>query len=196
LELSGDGASPDAGIADDARLIRLQVERCSQILRQMGGRSAEPAGEMPTLVSLQEICAQVKDDLRGGEAALVQTEAEPDATAFLPVGAARQALSALVKNALESSAPGQRVTFAAQAEPGVIRFIVEDAGCGMSPETLNRIAQPFFTTKGTGGGLGLGTFLARLFAERMKGSLAFDSEVGVGTKAILELPRTDHDGKG
>jgi two-component system sensor histidine kinase RegB len=196
LELIGNGASGSASIADDARLIRSQVERCSQILRQMGGRSAEPAGEMPALVSLQEICAQVKSDLPGAQSALVQTEAEPDATAFLPVGAARQALSALVKNALESSAPGQRVTLAAQAEPGATRFIVEDTGCGMSPETLNRIAEPFFTTKGTGGGLGLGTFLARLFAERMKGSLAFESNVGVGTKAILELPRIDHDGKG
>jgi two-component system sensor histidine kinase RegB len=196
LEMNGNGASGSESIADDARLIRSQVERCSQILRQMGGRSAEPAGEMPALVSLQEVCAQVKSDLPGAQSALVQTEAEPDATALLPVGAARQALSALVKNALESSAPGQRVTLAAQAAPGVIRFIVEDAGCGMNPETLNRIAQPFFTTKGTGSGLGLGTFLARLFAERMKGSLAFESEVGVGTRTTLELPRIDHDGKG
>jgi signal transduction histidine kinase len=66
----------------------------------------------------------------------------------------------------------------------------------MRAETLNHIAEPFYTTKGTGGGLGLGTFLARLFAEWLNGSLVFESEVGVGTKAILELPLTHHDGKG
>ena len=195
LELSGNGASTDGGITDDARLIRSQVERCSQILRQMGGRGAEPAGEMPALISLKEICAQVKSQLPSEKSGLVQIEVERDETAFLPVGAARQALLALVKNALDSSAPAQSVTLVAQAEPGTIQFIVQDAGCGMSPETLNRIAEPFFTTKGTGGGLGLGTFLARLFAERLNGSLTFESDLGAGTKAILELPRIDHDGK-
>ena len=196
LELNGNGSSGNANIADDARLIRSQVERCSQILRQMGGRSTEPAGEMPALVSLQDICAQVKSALPREKSNRVHIEVGQDVTAFLPVGAARQALSALVKNALESSPPGQRVTLTAQSEPGKIRFTVQDAGCGMSPETLNRIAEPFYTTKGTGGGLGLGTFLARLFAERLNGSLSFESEVGIGTKAILELPLIRHDGKG
>ena len=196
LELSGNGSGPGANPAEDARLIRSQVERCSQILRQMGGRSAEPAGEMPVVVSLQEICSQVKTDLPGAISELVRTEVEPDVTCFLPAGAARQALLALVKNALDASPPGRSVTLIAQSEPGSIRFIVQDAGCGMSPETLNRVAEPFFTTKGTGEGLGLGTFLARLFAERMNGSLAFESELGIGTRAILELPRTYYDGKG
>jgi two-component system sensor histidine kinase RegB len=58
----------------------------------------------------------------------------------------------------------------------------------MSPETLNRIAEPFFTTKAPGRGMGLGTFLARSFAERLGGSLVFESEVGKGTRALLELP--------
>jgi two-component system sensor histidine kinase RegB len=162
----------------------------------MGGRGAEPAGEMPARVSLQEICNQVRSDLAGGKSEFVRIEVESGATTFLPAGAVRQALLALVKNALDASAPGRIVTLTAQSEPGNIRFIVQDSGCGMSPETLNRIAEPFFTTKGTGEGLGLGTFLARLFAERMNGSLAFESELGIGTKAILELPRTHYDGKG
>jgi two-component system sensor histidine kinase RegB len=196
LELNGNGSSGAANIADDARLIRSQVERCSEILRQMGGRSAEPAGEMPAPVTLKEICAQVKSDLSCEQRDQVDTEVAQDVTALLPMVAARQALSALVKNALESSAPGQHVTLAAQPKLDGVRFTVQDAGCGMSAETLNHIAEPFYTTKGAGGGLGLGTFLARLFAERLNGSLAFDSEVGIGTKAILELPIIRHDGKG
>jgi two-component system sensor histidine kinase RegB len=103
---------------------------------------------------------------------------------------------ALVKNALESSLPAKHVTLAVESELGKIRFTVQDRGCGMSAESLNHISEPFYTTKGTGGGLGLGTFLARLFAERLNGSLVFESEMGIGTKAILELPLTYHDGKG
>ncbi len=196
LERGGNGSGGSEHVGDDARLIRAQVERCSQILRQMGGSSAEPGGEMPSLISLREICNEVKGGLPGEKSPLVRTEVDEDATAFLPVGAARQALTALVKNALDSSPPGQLVSLVAQAGPETIRFTVQDSGCGMSPEILNRIAEPFYTTKGTGGGLGLGTFLARMFAERMNGSLAFESELGAGTKAILELPRTQNDGKG
>lgn len=111
-----------------------------------------------------------------------------DARAVLPASAARQALLALVKNALESSTDGQRGTLAAQCAAGKICFTVQDTGCGMAPETLSRISEPFYTTKGPRRGLGLGTFIARLFAERLHGSLVFESEVGAGTRAILELP--------
>jgi signal transduction histidine kinase len=41
--------------------------------------------------------------------------------------------------------------------------------------------------------MGLGTFLVRVFAENLKGNLAFESEVDAGTKAVLELPLITHD---
>jgi two-component system, sensor histidine kinase RegB len=196
LEMKGNGSGPDINIADDARLIRSEVDRCSQILRQMGGRSAEPAGEMPVLIALKEICLQVKRDLPAERSELLVTDTAADTVALLPPTATRQALSSLVKNALESSPPGMSVTLSAQSNSEKISFTVQDTGCGMGPETLNRIAEPFFTTKSPGHGLGLGTFLVRLFAERLNGNLAFESELGSGTRAILELPLIHHDGKG
>jgi len=108
--------------------------------------------------------------------------------AALPPEAAKMALTALVRNALEASGEGQPVVVGAQRTGAGVRFAVVDQGCGMSPETLNRIAEPFFTTKEPGRGMGLGTFLARSFAERLGGSLVFESEVGKGTRALLELP--------
>ena len=56
----------------------------------------------------------------------------------------------------------------------------------MSPDTLRRVGEPFFTTKDAGKGFGLGLFLARVFAERCGGSLALRSDRG--TTAILTLP--------
>jgi two-component system sensor histidine kinase RegB len=58
----------------------------------------------------------------------------------------------------------------------------------MSPETLNWIAEPFFTTKAPGSGMGLGTYLVRVFAEQLGGRLVFESEPAKGTKALLQLP--------
>ena len=130
----------------------------------------------------------MKDGLASGKANLIDIQVAEDAITVLPANATRQALLALVKNALESSANGKRVTLAAQCAQGRVAFTVQDAGSGMAPETLRRISEPFFTTKGTGRGLGLGTFLVRLFAERLNGSLTFESEAGAGTTALLELP--------
>ena len=56
----------------------------------------------------------------------------------------------------------------------------------MAPEVLQRAGEPFFTTKEAGRGLGLGLFLARVFAERTGGSLTLQS--ADGTTATLELP--------
>jgi len=196
LELYGNQMGKDASVTDDARLIRSEVERCSQILRQMSGRGGEPAGEFPTAIGLKELCTQVKDGVANGKTNLIDIQVAEDATTVLPASAARQALLALVKNALESSTNGKPVTLAAQCAGGKISFIVQDAGSGMTPEILRRVSEPFFTTKGTGRGLGLGTFLVRVFAERLNGGLTFESEAGAGTTAFLDLPLLHHDGKG
>jgi two-component system sensor histidine kinase RegB len=80
------------------------------------------------------------------------------------------------------------VWLSAECGGGKLRFTVQDFGCGMPRETLGRVAEPFFTTKPPGRGMGLGTFLVRAYAESLNGSLEFESDAGVGTKAILELP--------
>ena len=56
----------------------------------------------------------------------------------------------------------------------------------MPPEVLQRVGEPFFTTKEPGRGLGLGLFLARVFAERFGGALSLHSKDG--TTASIELP--------
>jgi two-component system sensor histidine kinase RegB len=56
----------------------------------------------------------------------------------------------------------------------------------MTPEVLARAGEPFFTTRSAGRGLGLGLFLARVFAERSGGTLTIAS--GAGTTVTLDLP--------
>jgi two-component system sensor histidine kinase RegB len=179
--------SADAQVASDARLIRAEVERCGRILQQMSARGAEPLGESPAALEVGELLESVI----GGfpEAARGRLAIEGGGfSAALPREATKMALTALVSNALEASGERQPVVVGAQRTGAGVRFAVVDQGCGMSPETLNRIAEPFFTTKAPGRGMGLGTFLARSFAERLGGSLVFESEVGKGTRALLELP--------
>ena len=64
-----------------------------------------------------------------------------------------------------------------------------DTGSGIAPETIGRVFEPFFSTKGERGGTGLGLSMVRWFAEHSGGVAAIESVVGQGTKVTLLLPR-------
>lgn len=65
---------------------------------------------------------------------------------------------------------------------------VEDNGTGMSPETLRRVGEPYFTTRPERGGRGLSVFVARGIVETLGGTLEYQSVSGKGTLATVSLP--------
>lgn len=69
-----------------------------------------------------------------------------------------------------------------------VRISVSDTGCGMDKETLDKVTEPFFTTKGVGKGTGLGLSMAYGFARQSGGDLRIYSEPGHGTTVNLYLP--------
>ena len=69
-----------------------------------------------------------------------------------------------------------------------LRIEVEDQGEGMAPEVLARAGEPFFSTRGSGHGLGLGLFVARSLAEQLGGDLHLVSAPARGTRALLTVP--------
>jgi signal transduction histidine kinase len=93
-----------------------------------------------------------------------------------------QALLNLARNAAEAGA--RRITL--RAGDGYVE--VEDDGPGFPPDAAARAGEPFFTTKETGRGMGLGLFLTRSVLEHVGGSLRLDSAPGRGTHAELKIP--------
>jgi signal transduction histidine kinase len=57
-----------------------------------------------------------------------------------------------------------------------VRLVVDDEGCGMDENTINRAMEPFFTAKERGKGTGLGLSMAYGFAERSRGALKIESQ--------------------
>jgi len=107
----------------------------------------------------------------------------------------------LVLNARDAMPAGGTVEIAASVEEPVgssrqaghpeKRFVVvtvADTGSGMDAETLARAGEPFFTTKATNKGTGLGLATVRAFAEQAGGSLTIESVFGEGTTISLRLP--------
>jgi PAS domain S-box-containing protein len=75
-------------------------------------------------------------------------------------------------------------------EPGdYIRIIVRDTGTGIAPDVLEKVMDPFFTTKAVGKGSGLGLSMVYGFAKQSNGAFRIQSQVGEGTAAELLLPR-------
>jgi two-component system sensor histidine kinase RegB len=102
-----------------------------------------------------------------------------------------QVLSNLVTNGLHASRGREApVVVSCDVLSSVVRFTVQDRGHGIPRDQLDRVGEPFFTTKPPGQGMGLGLFLARAFADRHGGQLVVASEEGKGTRVTLELPRT------
>ena len=95
----------------------------------------------------------------------------------------------LVKNAFDATGDAPlNVKLEVSRDAETLRVSVRDQGPGVPPDILRHAGEPFFTTKEPGRGLGLGLFLARVFAERFGGTLRLRSDQG--TTAVLELPLT------
>ena len=73
---------------------------------------------------------------------------------------------------------------------GWMQIGVKDSGAGMTPEVLRRVKEPFFTTKGMGGGTGLGLSMVNAFARQSNGYLDIESQPNHGTLVTMCLPLT------
>jgi len=83
---------------------------------------------------------------------------------------------------------GGRLTVSLSADDGRARVSITDSGGGIDPEHVDKIFEPYFSTKETGTGLGLA--IAKKVAEAHDGSISVASRPGEGTTFTVELPTT------
>lgn len=100
----------------------------------------------------------------------------------------QQALVNLVENAIDAIEQQGTVHIGLKEEENDIIIEIQDTGCGIAHEDIDRIFSPFFTTKGPGKGMGLGMNITLQAIESIGGEMSLRSEKGVGTLIILRIP--------
>ncbi|NTV73551.1 MAG: histidine kinase, partial [Holophaga sp.] len=82
------------------------------------------------------------------------------------------------------------ITVSTRSREGLVEIRVRDTGTGIPPEAQARVFEPFFTTKGVGKGTGQGlTICYQNIVNLHGGKIFFETEPGVGTTFIIQLPR-------
>ncbi len=104
-----------------------------------------------------------------------------------------QVLVNLLSNAADASKPGDRVDLLARGGGDEAIIEVMDQGQGIPEEIQESIFEPFYTTKPTGQGTGLGLSLAYKIIEDHNGTLTIDSQPGFGTRVVVTLPLQENE---
>jgi two-component system sensor histidine kinase RegB len=186
--------SAGAGARDDVLLIKSQVERCRAILEQLAAEAGQAQGSGFGDLTWQAI---LEPSLQGFDRQRLAVQT-PDGEPLKLTGsltAISQALRNLLSNAFDASGPHGAVRLGVAQSSSELAFTVQDDGPGMADAVLARATEPFFTTKPSGQGMGLGLFLAQSVAEQMGGRLELSSRAGRGTCAKLVLPVTATNGR-
>jgi len=151
---------------------------------------ARPLAFTPQMVSVNELIAQVIDafqarpDCRQAEFVVKQAD---DITVELDPLLIKQALTNIIENAVNAYENKRGlVEIGAAFDSKSLNIEIEDSGCGIAEEDLDKIFMPFFSSRPSGTGLGLP--LARKIVDLHQGSLTVKSQLGKGTTFTISLP--------
>ena len=169
-----------------------EIFRCKKIIGALldFSRARRPEVKETDLNQLAEKAA----DLVGHQIRLKQVALELALDPALPAvtgddGQLRQCLLALLMNALDATpAAGKIVLSSGRGADGSVEMTVSDTGAGIPREHLEKIFNPFFTTKPVGQGTGLGLSICHGIVAAHGGEIRVDSEVGRGTRMTVALP--------
>jgi signal transduction histidine kinase len=100
----------------------------------------------------------------------------------------RQVLINLLNNAVHATEDGGEITVRLRSTQTGASMDVIDSGTGIAKENLERIFEPFFSTKAPGKGTGLGLFVSRDIVEKLGGTLTAESKLGEGSRFRIYIP--------
>ena len=194
-------ADPATPLGEDALLILEQSQRCRDILAQLSARG--DAGDMVhDRITLEELIQEAIEPYIGSNKAFVIdvqgpahfAGARPDPNLTIP---RRPELIYGLRNIVENAASFAReeVAITAKTTLSAVTISVADDGPGFDPLVRARLGEPYVSqrtdrTRKTGGGLGLGVFIAKTLIERTGGRVRFSNREPSGARVTLYWPKS------
>jgi PAS domain S-box-containing protein len=178
-------------VRESAAIAREQIMRCRGITQHFlrMSRGHPSAGQIVDVHdAVTSVVSLIAPTAREHEVAIdVQTPGAERLRVLADEADLHHALMNLLLNAVQASRPRTVVSIDAdQPEPGSVRVRVRDEGCGIAPEQLQRIFEPFVSLRSDGTGLGL--FLALTFVRKWGGDIRVESGRGAGSVFAISLP--------
>ena len=170
--------------------IKRESKRCKKIVQDLLSYARTPRPTLePTDINglLQQIVdfAANHTDMRGIKINTMLASGLP--AVELDGDQMRQVAINLILNAGGAMPDGGNLTVSSEAvDPTHVRITFSDSGCGIPAESLEKIFEPFYTTKARGTGLGLA--ITRQIIEQHHGEIHIESSVGGGTRVTVTLP--------
>jgi PAS domain S-box-containing protein len=194
-ELAGSGAMQ--AVEGGLRAVARGAELTRKLLAFARRQRLEPQA-LDVAGLLNDLGGMLRPTL--GAAVEIETDCPPGLPkVFADPGQLESALVNLALNARDAMPRGGRLRIEVRDErvetgnpdlpPGdYVAFAIVDTGLGMDPEVLARAFEPFYTTKSSGKGSGLGLSIVYGFVKQSGGHLTVDSKLGYGTRIELLLP--------
>jgi PAS domain S-box-containing protein len=201
-EMLQERLSADEAIAGDElkhalNVIHQGASDSVETVRRLQEYSRPARVKGPEAVQLRDVLEQLlaltrpqwdNEAARRGIRYEIDFKADPAPAVLAVASEVREALLNILENALAAMAQGGRLTLYVRGEDDRAVVSISDTGKGMSPEVQRLAFEPFFTTRSTEGGTGLGLSLAQEIVQRYRGTIALASAEGVGTTFTLSFP--------
>lgn len=196
-----DGGLASPADLDEAReicqLLEREVDRCKETTDKLR-LLAQPYSSTPREMDFNLVVADTLSLLRfqmRHQGIELEEALDPDLPSMWARDSGmRSVCMNVVLNAVQAMPDGGRLRVSTAERDGGLEFTVQDSGPGISEDVLERIWDPFFTTKPPGQGTGLGLPVTAAIVRRHAGSIRVDHPVEGGARFTIRLPFRQSEG--
>ncbi|SPD73010.1 putative Histidine kinase [uncultured Desulfobacterium sp.] len=183
----------DTVTSENLERIEREVKRCQKIVQGLldFARQREPKAEPMNMNELLEkTIGLIEHQAMFHDIKVIKQYQENLPPSVVDPSQMQQVFINIIMNAVDAMDGRGTLTLATGygEDPEAIEIVFSDTGCGMSQEIIDRVFEPFYTTKGVGHGTGLGLSISHGIIQRHGGSIKVISKEGEGSSFVLSLP--------
>jgi signal transduction histidine kinase/ligand-binding sensor domain-containing protein len=183
--------TPDPKIPTLLNGIKTGIDRVSQIVKGLNqfSRNNDTLAEDCDIHSIIDNCLVMLNNQMGKRIKVTKNYTDEEIRIAGNVGKIHQVFINILSNAIQAIEKEGFIGITTSKKGNKYRIEIADTGCGIPPEILPKITDPFFTTKDPGKGTGLGLSITYNIIRDHKGTIEFYSEPARGTLVKITLPQ-------